>query len=119
VAGTAVDDALLDPVRAVHDAACHRDYSGVSRLMDRPFGSRSPEEALTELQADNGAALTILAQTLEVTAIADQGGLVYCHPDGAIAIFARGTSVHQSKLVNFALTGDTPAKAACAESGSR
>ncbi|MDQ7807577.1 hypothetical protein Q5425_27900 [Amycolatopsis sp. A133] len=119
VAGNAVNDALLTPVRSVHDAACRRDYSGVSRLMDRPFGSRTPEAAVAELQADNGASLTILTQTLEVAAIADQGGLIYCHPHGAIAIFARETSEHQSKLTDFAITGDSPAEAACFEHGSR
>ena len=69
------DSRVLHHVRAVHDA-CRRDYNGVSHSMDRPFGSRSPEAALAELQANNGTALTILAQTLEVTAIAGQGGLV-------------------------------------------
>jgi hypothetical protein len=114
-----VRDGLLGPVRAVHEAACHRDYAALARLMDDPFGTRSPGAALAELRADDGAPLTILAQTLEGTAIVDQGGLTYCHPHGAIAVFARGIPGHQGKLTDFTLTGSNPMAQACYDANPR
>ncbi|WP_146060440.1 hypothetical protein [Amycolatopsis sp. CA-128772] len=117
--GRPLDERLLTPVRAAHDAACHRDYAALARLMDRPFGTRSPDAALAELRENDGAPLTILAQTLEVPALADQGGLTYCHPHGAIAVFARGTPDHQGKLTDFTLTGDNPMEEACYEANPR
>jgi hypothetical protein len=117
--GHPLADGFLAPARAVHDAACHRDYAALGRLMDNPFGTRSPAEALTELRANDGAPLTVLAQTLESTAVADQGGLTYCHPHGAIAVFARGTPDHQGKLTDFTLTGDNPMGEVCFEAVRR
>ncbi|MET8847931.1 hypothetical protein [Amycolatopsis sp. NPDC004625] len=117
--GQPLDEGQLGPVRAVHDAACHRDYAALARLMDDPFGTRSPDAALAELRANDGAPLTILAQTLEVAALADQGGLTYCHPHGAIAVFARGTPDHQGKLTDFTLTGTNPMAEACYEANPR
>jgi hypothetical protein len=117
--GHPLGEQLLAPVRAVHEAACHRDYAALARLMDNPFGTRSADAALAELRANDGAPLTILAQTLEATAIADQGGLTYCHPHGAIAVFARGTPDHQGKLTDFTLTADNPMDGACYDAGSR
>jgi hypothetical protein len=117
--GHPLSEGFLGPVRAVHDAACHRDYAALAGLMDDPFGTRSAEAALAELRANDGAPLTILAQTLESAAIADQGGLTYCHPHGAIAVFARGTPDHQGKLTDFSLTGNNPMTEACYEAKPR
>jgi hypothetical protein len=117
--GRLVDDETLGLVRVVHEAACQHDYETLAELMDHPFGTRTADEAVAELRANDGAPLTILAQTLEAAAIADQGGLIYCHPHGAIAIFARGTSEHQWKFTDFSLTPDSPAASTCFESGVR
>ncbi|MEV4053488.1 hypothetical protein AB0J55_20040 [Amycolatopsis sp. NPDC049688] len=117
--GHALDEQLLAPVAAVHHAACQGDYEALAEWMDNPFGTRSADAALAELRANDGAPLTILAQTLEATAIADQGGLTYCHPHGAIAVFARGTPDHQGKLTDFTLTADNPMAGACYDAGSR
>lgn len=111
--GRPVDVDTLGLVRVVHEAACHQDYETLAELMDHPFGTRTAGEAVAELRANGGAPLTILAQTLEAAAIADQGGLIYCHPHGAIAIFARGTSEHQWKFTDFSLTPDGPAASTC------
>jgi hypothetical protein len=109
----------LGLVRVVHEAACHHDYDTLAELMDHPFGTRTADEAIAELRTNDGAPLTILAQTLEAAAIADQGGLIFCHPHGAIAIFARGTSEHQWKFTDFSLAPDSPAASTCSESGVR
>ncbi|MFG1646948.1 hypothetical protein ACGFMK_42285 [Amycolatopsis sp. NPDC049252] len=118
-AGRPVDVDTLGLVRVVHEAACQHDYETLAELMDHPFGTRTADEAIAELRANDGAPLTILAQTLETAAIADQGGLSYCHPHGAIAIFARGTSEHQWKFTDFSLTPDSLAASTCSQSGVR
>ncbi|MEV7094238.1 hypothetical protein AB0M80_15535 [Amycolatopsis sp. NPDC051045] len=117
--GRPLEVETLGLVRVVHEAACHHDYETLADLMDHPFGTRTADEAIAELRANDGASLTILTQTLEAAAIAGQGGLIYCHPHGAIAIFARGTSEHQWKFTDFSLTADSPAASTCFESGVR
>jgi hypothetical protein len=117
--GRPVEVETLGLVRVVHEAACQHDYETLADLMDHPFGTRTADEAIAELRANDGAPLTILAQTLEAAAVADQGGLIYCHPHGAIAIFARGTSEHQWKFTDFSLTADSAAASTCFESGVR
>jgi hypothetical protein len=117
--GRPVEVETLGLVRVVHEAACRHDYETLADLMDLPFGTRTADQAIAELRANDGAPLTILTQTLETAAIADQGGLIYCHPHGAIAIFARGTSEHQWKFTDFSLTSDSSAASTCFESGVR
>ncbi|EOD64900.1 hypothetical protein H480_29496 [Amycolatopsis vancoresmycina DSM 44592] len=112
--GRPIAEQLVVPVAAVHDAACHRDYEALSEWMENPSGTR-----MAELRANDGAPLTILAQTLEGAAITDQGGLTYCHPHGAIAVFSRGTPAHQGQLTVFTLTGDNPMSAACYDASPR
>ena len=108
-------DVWLAVVAAVHDAACRRDYDGLLAAMEVPFGTRSPAEALGELRTDDGVPLVVLAQTLETAPISGQGGLIYCHPHGAIAIFARGTLDRPGRWTSFTLTGDSPEATACFE----
>lgn len=109
----AIPDAVLTQVTAVHDAACRRDYDQLLTMMDTPFGDRQPAEALVELRANDGAPLTILTQTLEVNPIIGQGGLVYCHPHGAVAVFARGTLSRPGMWTDFSLVSNTTAADDC------
>jgi hypothetical protein len=104
--GQPIPESMLAQVTAVHDAACRRDYDSLLQLMDDPFSTGKPSNALDALRVNYGAPLTIIAQTLETPAISDQGGLVYCHPNGAVVVFARGTLSHPGKWTAFALTGD-------------
>jgi hypothetical protein len=113
--GASLRDSAVALVATAHDAACRRDYDGLLAVMETPFGTRSPAEALGELRADDGAPLVVLAQTLETAPISDQGGLIYCHPHGAIAIFARGTLDRPGRFTSFTLTGDSPEASECFE----
>lgn len=74
----------LDLVTEIHDAACRSDLRAVESYMGPLYeGDRA-------LGSNGGGPLTVLAQTLEEPGELTQGGLSYCHPHGASAIFARG-----------------------------
>ncbi|HEX5406845.1 MAG TPA: hypothetical protein VFX16_31610 [Pseudonocardiaceae bacterium] len=107
--GAPVPAPVLDEVVAVHAAACRHDFSALTSELDGTFdGGRSSGAVMSELRDRNGAELVILAQTLETSAQADQGGWVYCHPHGAVAIFSRGTTTHPATWSLFSVTGDNP-----------
>lgn len=113
--GASLVDSFLTKVTTVHEAACRRDYDGLLAMMESPFGTRPPSEALDELRADDGAPLIVLAQTLETAPISGQGGLIYCHPHGAVAIFARGTLDRPGRWTSFTRTGNSPEAKACSK----
>jgi hypothetical protein len=74
----------LDLVTDIHDAACSGDLHAVESYMGPQYeGDRA-------LGINGGGPLTVLAQTLEQPGEVSQGGLTYCHPHDASAIFARG-----------------------------
>ncbi|WP_433261892.1 hypothetical protein ACQPZF_28055 [Actinosynnema sp. CS-041913] len=105
VAGTDADGrplpaGALDQAVRVHDAACRRDFDALLAEMDTPFGNEPPEQAVAALRADPGE-VVLLAQTLEAPAAVDQGGLFFCHPGGAAAVFARGTLDRPGKWSAF------------------
>lgn len=89
----AADDATGAPLAAawrdlvieIHDAACRGELSSVESYMGELYeGDRGDV-----LGANGGGPLTVLAETLEQPGDVSQGGLIYCHPHGASAIFAR------------------------------
>ncbi|MET9225813.1 hypothetical protein [Lentzea sp. NPDC003310] len=114
-AGSPLGDNAFVTVSAVHEMACRHDYDGLLDMMENPFGDKAPSEALRELRADGGAPLAALAQTLETAPISDQGGLIYCHPRGATAAFARGTQDRPGRWSHFTLTGASPMDGKCSE----
>ncbi|GAB3900631.1 hypothetical protein GCM10029964_088250 [Kibdelosporangium lantanae] len=99
----------------MHDAACRHDYESLLQLMEDPFGIQEPSDVLDTFRANNGAELTVVMQTLETPAILGQGGLIYCNPNGAIAVFARGTLAHPGKWTDFTFTADSALKEECQE----
>ena len=98
----------LEPlVRGIHDAACHRDYSGLLPHMEDSFGEFPKEDVVAgwQRQDRDGALLRTLAQTLETQPVGDQGGHYFCHRNGAVAVFARGTLDRPGKWSDFDPTG--------------
>lgn len=98
----------LEPlVRGIHDAACHRDYSGLLPYMEDSFGGFPKEDVVAgwQRQDTDSALLRTLAETLETQAFADQGGQYFCHPSGAVTVFARGTIDRPGKWSDFDPTG--------------
>lgn len=89
----AADDATGAPLPVVwrdlateiHDAACRGDLSAIESYM----GERYEGDRGDVLGVNGGGPLTVLAETLEQPGAVSQGGLTYCHPHGASAIFAR------------------------------
>lgn len=74
-----------DLVTGIHDAACRGDLTAVESYMGEWYeGDRGDV-----LGVNGGGPLTVLAETLEQPGDVSQGGLTYCHPRGASAIFAR------------------------------
>jgi hypothetical protein len=98
--GDPVPEVMLTEVVAVHDAACRRDYAALVAHAETQF-TGTP---LTELRADGGAPMRVVAETLETTGIMDQGGLKYCHPRAGVAYFPRGTLTIAGKWSGFSLT---------------
>ncbi|EWM19765.1 hypothetical protein [Kutzneria sp. 744] len=102
--GSPLPAPVLGEVTTVHKAACQHDFSTLASQFDAgPHG-----QSIAELRERDGAELAILAQTLETPARADQGGWVYCHPHGAVAIFARGTNTHPGTWSFFSVAGNDP-----------
>jgi hypothetical protein len=103
----------LEPlVRGIHDAACRGDYAGLLPFMETTFNSTPREEAVAEWEREDSdrRILQTLAETLEVPPVGDQGGQYFCHPDGAVAVFPRGTITHPGMWSMFDLVGqDRPA----------
>ncbi|MBW4721972.1 hypothetical protein [Saccharothrix obliqua] len=88
--GRPLPEVLLGPAGRVHDAACRRDLTALAAEMEESFGGRTPAEAVRAL---DGApeALPRVARVLEVPPRVEQGGHVYCGPEGDVVVFARGT----------------------------
>jgi hypothetical protein len=104
--------ARLEPVVvALHDAACRGDYEALLPHMSDPFGSPLlPKEAAIGVwpaRIPDGDPLAVLAETLETPVHGDQGGQFFCHPDGAIAVFARPIGEQPQLLSDFDPTGQT------------
>jgi hypothetical protein len=102
--GAPLEQAWLDQVRAIHDAACRYDYDALKREMDPLFYSdysQSPDDAWSSEAVistwrkndPEGIVLDLLAETLQTKGQLDQGGLDYRH-DGAIVVLPRGTHDH-------------------------
>ena len=84
---------VADLVSDIHDAACRGDYAALLPLMDETFGGFPKQEVVDGwmTQDSGGDVARTLAQTLETPALGSQGGDYFCHPDGAVAVFSRGT----------------------------
>jgi hypothetical protein len=84
---------VAELVRGIHDAACRGVYSELLPFMDDSFGGFPKAEVVDGwmTQDPDGDMLATLAQSLETPALADQGGNYYCHPNGAVVVFSRGT----------------------------
>lgn len=98
----------LEPlVHGIHDAACRRDYAGLLPFMESSFNSTSKEEAVAEWEREDhdGHILQVLAATLETPPVGDQGGQYFCHSDGAVAVFPRGTITRPGMWSFFDLAG--------------
>jgi hypothetical protein len=93
----------LDQVQAVHDAACRRDFDALAQQMDTPFQGRTPAELAAQWrQAGPGdPRIDALTTTLEGKGMLTQGGLVFCHTNGGVAIFGRGTNDRPGKWTDF------------------
>jgi hypothetical protein len=98
--GDPLPKVMFTEVVAVHDAACRRDYAALVAHAEAQF-TGTP---LTELRADGGAPMKVVAETLETRGIMDQGGLKYCHPRAGVAYFPRGTLTIAGKWSGFSLT---------------
>jgi hypothetical protein len=98
----------LEPlVGGIHDAACRHDYTGLLPYMESSFNSTSKEEAVAEWEREDhdGHILQVVAETFETPPVGDQGGQYFCHPDGAVAVFARGTITRPGLWSAFDLAG--------------
>jgi hypothetical protein len=105
--GTALPAFWLDRVRAVHDAACRRDYDALTQQMSDPFRRLPPRMVADEWRSSSGKIhLDVLAATLETVGHLDQGGLVFCQQNGAYAVFARGTHDRSGEWNDFDLVRD-------------
>jgi hypothetical protein len=95
-------------VRGIHDAACRRDFPALLPFMADSFGYAGyPKQDVVaewERQGSDGLLLQTLAETLEMRAVGDQGGWYFCHPGGAVAVFARGTYDRPGMWSDFDLT---------------
>jgi hypothetical protein len=94
-------------VRGIHDAACRRDYAGLLPYMESSFNGVARQEVVVEWEREDfdGLILRAVAQTLEIPPVGDQGGTYFCHPDGPVAIFPRGTITQPGMWSEFDLTG--------------
>lgn len=100
----------LEPtVLAIHDAACRHDYQALIPHMAPVFGPTmaSREQVIATWQAEDpdGGWLDVLAETLETPIRGGQGGAWFCHPDGAVAVFPRGTVDRPGMWSDFDPTG--------------
>jgi hypothetical protein len=109
---------LTDYVRAmataVHEAACRHDYDALLAQMDPAFEGGTAVAKIAELRAltPEGAALDVLAATLETAPTQDQGGTTYCQQGGAEVGFPRGTINRPGRWNRFELLSGTD-PAAC------
>jgi hypothetical protein len=110
--------ALLEPtIAALHDAACRGDFDALLSHMSDPFGSQQvpKEEAVSVWTAElpGGDPLGLLAETLETPVHGDQGGQFFCHPKGAVAVFARPLNDQPSLLTDFDPSPGSPLADSC------
>lgn len=101
---------LLEPtVVALHDAACRGAFEDLLPNMSDPFGAPlvPKEEAIDAWTAESPGSdpLALLAETLETPVRGYQGGQYFCHPAGAVAMFARPIGDQPTLLSDFDPTG--------------
>lgn len=96
-AGIPVPAVWVRLVVKIHDAACDGDLAAVESYM----GPRYEGDRGDALGINGGGPLTVLAETLEQPGEISQGGLFYCHPRGANAIFARGIAGEDAGWTSF------------------
>jgi hypothetical protein len=102
ITGKPLPSVWLDQVRAVHDAACRRDYDALARQMGNPFRRLPPDAVVDEWRRDpSNTDLDVLVVTLETKGYLDQGGLLFCQRNGAYVVFARGTLEHPAGWNDF------------------
>lgn len=102
-AGDPVNPFFLNQVRVVHDAACQRDYDALAEQMDEKFNGSTPNQVIAEWRRAGAfdVRLEALAETLEVKGTLTHGGLLFCHPNGGVAVFGRGTINRPGKWTSF------------------
>ncbi|MEU4446959.1 hypothetical protein AB0K14_07800 [Actinosynnema sp. NPDC050801] len=101
-----VPTALLAQVRAIHEAACQADPRALLDILRTTPGHELPELTLEQLRTDP-TAKAALALALETAPRPDQGGHTYCAPNGAAAVFGRGTLNRPGGITAFT-TRPTP-----------
>ncbi|GAB1512561.1 hypothetical protein JCM33774_46030 [Actinophytocola sp. KF-1] len=109
----------LEPlVQGIHSAACRGDYASLLPYMENSFNSTPKEEVVAEWEREDHGShiLQVVAETFEVPPVGDQGGQYFCHPDGAVAVIARGTISRPGLWSAFDPTGqERPAACEAAE----
>ncbi len=112
--------ALQPLVDGIHDAACRHDYAGLLPYMESSFNFNSTpkEEVVAEWEREDhdGHVLQVVAEAFETPPVGDQGGQYFCHPDGAVAVIARGTITRPGLWSSFDLAGQER-PAACEAAG--